>query len=224
LTENGEEHPARAGWFGKLPALGDFASRRLPHAFTEQWDPWLASGMEASRAVLGAGWLDAFLHAPVWNFALAPGIIDAQYWFGVMIPSVDRVGRYFPLTIVAPLGTPDSPASILAIQHWLGGLRDAALAALEEGHTVEALEAALADLPVPATAAETAAAIHGDAPWPLAMEGFAQTLACAALARLWQDCSGMSMWWSEGGAAIQLHVRLPPASAFHALLADPGSA
>ena len=29
------------GWFGKLPGLGDFASRRLPDTFVAAWDRWL---------------------------------------------------------------------------------------------------------------------------------------------------------------------------------------
>ena len=29
------------GWYGKLPASGDFATRRLPPSFIEPWDAWL---------------------------------------------------------------------------------------------------------------------------------------------------------------------------------------
>ena len=47
------------GWYGKLPALGDFASRRLPPEFVEPWDRWLAAGLAAWREH-DADWLDAF--------------------------------------------------------------------------------------------------------------------------------------------------------------------
>ena len=47
-----------AGWHGKLPSLGDFASRRLEPAFIEAWDGWLAQGMLALREADPAGWLE----------------------------------------------------------------------------------------------------------------------------------------------------------------------
>jgi type VI secretion system protein ImpM len=37
------------GWFGKLPSLGDFASRRLPDAFVSRWDRWLQGGLARAR-------------------------------------------------------------------------------------------------------------------------------------------------------------------------------
>ena len=42
-----------AGWFGKMPALGDFASRRLPPAWIEAWDGWLQRELVRSRTALG---------------------------------------------------------------------------------------------------------------------------------------------------------------------------
>ena len=38
---------AAAGWYGKLPGLGDFAMRRLPPEFVSHWDAWLQSGLHA---------------------------------------------------------------------------------------------------------------------------------------------------------------------------------
>ena len=99
LEGTGIEAP---GWYGKLAVLGDFASRRLPQHFVEACDAWLARGVEASRAQLGARWLDVYLTGPIWRFAWAPGVVDAQGWFGVMMPSVDKVGRYFPLLVARP--------------------------------------------------------------------------------------------------------------------------
>jgi type VI secretion system protein ImpM len=96
------EAPVIPGWFGKLPNLGDFASRRLPASFIGPWDAWLQGGLAAAREELGARWLDVYLVAPVRRFCVAPGVIDAQAWTGILMPSVDRVGRHFPLTIVQP--------------------------------------------------------------------------------------------------------------------------
>ena len=62
------------GWFGKIPNLGDFVSRRLPWEFTSAWDDWLQQGMQASREALGARWLALYLSAPIWRFQVAPGV------------------------------------------------------------------------------------------------------------------------------------------------------
>ena len=55
------------GWYGKLPAHGDFVTRRLPPSFIEPWDAWLNKMLLGSRQRLGAGWRDAFLSAPAWR-------------------------------------------------------------------------------------------------------------------------------------------------------------
>ena len=97
--------PVLPGWYGKLPALGDFAGRRLPPLFVDPWDRWLALGMSHWRDSDPA-WLEAFLAAPTWRFALGAGVpfeLSPGY-AGVLMPSVDRVGRYFPLTIARPRG------------------------------------------------------------------------------------------------------------------------
>ena len=93
---------AKAGFYGKLPARGDFVSRRLPRSFVEPWDAWLQQGFASSRDHLGDGWLEAYLTSPIWRFVLAPGVCGPAGVAGVVMPSVDSVGRYFPLTIAQP--------------------------------------------------------------------------------------------------------------------------
>ncbi|MET0382001.1 MAG: type VI secretion system-associated protein TagF, partial [Burkholderiaceae bacterium] len=95
------------GFYGKLPSEGDFVSRRLPWEFTTVWDEWLQQGMAASRQTLGGRWLDLYLSAPVWRFQLAPGVCGPLGWRGLFFASVDRVGRYFPLTIAFPQAAGD---------------------------------------------------------------------------------------------------------------------
>src|SRR5687768_4511338 len=93
-----------AGWFGKLPALGDFASRRLPDAWIAPWDEWLQAELVNARAALGDdAWTAVYMVAPVRRFWLAPGLLTSQAWLGVLMPSVDSVGRHFPFTLAAPL-------------------------------------------------------------------------------------------------------------------------
>jgi len=90
-----------AGFYGKIPSRGDFVSGGLPRSFIDPWDRWLQEGMAASRIALGEGWISRWLKAPIWSFVLAPGICGPEAAIGVWMPSVDRVGRHFPLTVVA---------------------------------------------------------------------------------------------------------------------------
>src|SRR5690606_39018525 len=91
------------GFYGKLPSRGDFVSRRLPQPFVATWDAWLQQGIAASQAALGQRWLDVYLTSPIWRFALAPQVCGGAAYIGVLVPSVDRVGRYFPLTAALAL-------------------------------------------------------------------------------------------------------------------------
>src|SRR5262245_57872517 len=112
-----------AGWFGKMPALGDFASRRLPAQWVERWDDWLQRQLVRSAAALGdQGWLDVYLVAPVRRFWLAAGLVTSDAWLGLLMPSVDSVGRHFPFTLAVPL-QPGRGELIdaLASSDWLDG-------------------------------------------------------------------------------------------------------
>ncbi|MGK9169326.1 type VI secretion system-associated protein TagF [Inquilinus limosus] len=131
-----------AGIFGKLPWLGDFVTRRLPRSFVEPWDSWLQAGMAATRETLGDAWLDSFLTAPVWRFLLPAGSAGPAA-AGVLMPSVDRVGRYFPLTLAVPLDADPPPDAPLTTGPWFDALEDAALAALEESVAAEDWEASI---------------------------------------------------------------------------------
>jgi type VI secretion system protein ImpM len=95
--------PVDVGLFGKLPSHGDFLRRRASDAFVDGWDTWLRECLAASREALGERWLDLYLTSAAWRFALAAGACGPTPVIGVMVPSIDRVGRYFPLTVVASL-------------------------------------------------------------------------------------------------------------------------
>jgi len=105
---------ARQGFFGKLPGHGDFVRAGLPEEIVEGWDDWLRAGLAESRTALGKAWRDAFLEAPVWRFRFAPGLLAAPGLAGVMAPSVDRAGRYFPLMLGAAMGAPPEPDEAMA--------------------------------------------------------------------------------------------------------------
>ncbi len=66
----------------------------------------------SSREMLGEGWLSAWLEGPVWRFALMPGICGPGAVLGLWLPSVDRGGRYYPLTLAALSAEADLPRLI----------------------------------------------------------------------------------------------------------------
>jgi len=128
------------GWYGKLPGIGDFASRRLPDPFRSVWDRWLQNGLARLRRLYADDWTDRYLKAPLWCFVLGEGVIGGGCWLGVLMPSVDGVGRYFPFTIAAELisSRPELHGEVLArTQLWWVLAARAALEGLE--HDLDAL-------------------------------------------------------------------------------------
>ena len=87
-----------AGLFGKLPAKRDFIATMAPRRFLDAWEPWLQTSLAASRYALGAGWGDYYNRAPLWRFWLGPALFG-EATVGVLMASVDGVGRAFPLTL-----------------------------------------------------------------------------------------------------------------------------
>ncbi|MBX3604155.1 MAG: type VI secretion system-associated protein TagF [Piscinibacter sp.] len=230
------------GWYGKLPTLGDFASRRLEGGFIDPWDRWLGEGLAAHRELLGEAWLDAYLGSPVWRFVLMPGVLDDEpaALAGVLMPSVDKVGRYFPLTLVRRLDElPHSAAQLESLLGWLQRLEDVAVDALHEDWTIDVLDDALAALPPPVTPPEPT----------LEARSLAEAIACggafveiAALRRrsdlaalLWEavadaptahpSAQGLSFWLADNAGSPRLLVSrgLPEAPQFIRMLAAAGS-
>jgi type VI secretion system protein ImpM len=137
-TPEAGPRPATAGWFGKIPALGDFASRRLPASFIEAWDEWLSTEIFEARQALGPDWAPSYGNAPTWRFALMPGVLDSAYWYGILAPSEDRVGRQFPLTLAACC---EGPADDL--EAWWAALIGVARRAADPGCDADSLDVAL---------------------------------------------------------------------------------
>ena len=138
------------GFYGKLPARGDFVRAGLPRDFTDAWDDWLSQVMQASQRRRGRG-LAAGVSggAGLAVRAAAPGCADHASVVGLMMPSVDRAGRYFPLTFAAVEqsrpdrnGLVDDTAS--AVDGWLDGCENAGRDALEQDLQPDAVTAMLA--------------------------------------------------------------------------------
>jgi type VI secretion system protein ImpM len=133
--------------------LGDFASRRMNDAMARRLDLWLASLVHAQQNRHGAQWHRQFLNTPVWRFAWSPGVLDTQWWFGLLIPSVDAARRLFPWVALVPgTRTPVGPGEDAAALTWYAAAQEAANTAFQPRATLADLEAALAALPAWPTA------------------------------------------------------------------------
>jgi type VI secretion system protein ImpM len=117
------------GFYGKIPARGDFVRNGLPRPFIDAWDSWLQRVMPESRVLLGDAWLPAWMEAPVWRFSVAAGICGPGAALGVFMPSVDRAGRHFPLTLACVGGDGESVTPSLG---WLGQAAEAGIDAVSE--------------------------------------------------------------------------------------------
>ena len=118
-------HPVATGFYGKLPGRGDFVRAGLSRAFVTDWDGWWSRALPDCKAAMGQAWLGAWMEAPVWRFALPAGMCGPDAALGLWMPSVDRAGRHFPLTMAALFaggaGRDDA---------WLDAAEDAGRAAL----------------------------------------------------------------------------------------------
>lgn len=123
------------GLFGKLPALGDFVSRSLGGDDLRRVDAWMAGGMLALQSS-GEQWLQPYLVSPVWQCLIPAGRLCQSVCAGALMPSVDRVGRYFPLLVLRPL---ESPVDGAAVVRELASVAAAMPAALHELLSPEAL-------------------------------------------------------------------------------------
>lgn len=134
----------QCGFYGKIPARGDFVRSGLTSSFISAWDDWAEAVLVGSRSIMGEAWLEAWLEAPVWRFALSGGMLGPETVAGLFMPSVDRAGRYFPLCF-ACLG-PGEVASALADRAagWLARAEAAGRAALTEDLAPQAVAERLA--------------------------------------------------------------------------------
>ncbi|HLD68883.1 MAG TPA: type VI secretion system-associated protein TagF, partial [Pseudomonas sp.] len=144
---------------------------------------------------------------------------------GVLMPSIDRVGRYFPLTIAQPLPRDSDLASLIAGDDaWFEEVEALLLSTLEPDAEVEQFEQAVLELDCLQGRPRTALNPLG-AGW----QGCAAATGAergAVLAQLASE--NASCWWGKGSAAIGAGLLrcqgLPPSHAFGRLLVGAGAA
>ena len=186
--------------YGKHPAKGDFLEYGLPLSLKPALEGWLDTALADAKASLGADWQTVWPTAPMLRFWLGEGIWGTPV-AGVLAPSQDRVGRRFPLVLLAlgDGGMAVSPPVIDADQAWY----DAACVHL-------GVQLLRDDLPGPA-------ALVQDAPQPPLTNGppgpadfwavrpgadVDGLLADIALTDHRRANQGRSYWWVAGTAAV----------------------
>ena len=203
------------GYFGKVSTHGDFVTRRLPGALAEAWDGWLQQCIQASRAQLGERWLNHYLTSPVWRFGISPGVLGPDGLGGVMMPSVDRLGRYFPL-MMAATGAPPLLDWVQRHAAWFDAIDDLARESLDPAFTLGRFDTAPEPALEPAYGPASAPVSAPAGAWRLPLEeDMTAAIAGAAL-------HGHSLWWSEGSPGIDASLLvcqgMPPPQAFAAML------
>ena len=184
-----------SGLFGKLPARGDFVRENLPRDFTDAWDAWWQRGLAGTQLRPREEWCAAWLEAPVWRFVLPPGLCGRNGVLGLWMPSVDKAGRYFPLTIAAAAAgdwAPYAGAMMDALTAWEQAGRDALEYDLAPVELLERIQAAF-------QASDSAGPSMDFVP-------------------------GQASWWTEGGPRVAPRVEsgsaLPEGARFATLIDD----
>lgn len=226
------------GYYGKVPILGDFVSRRLPRSFIDRWDKWLQEAITTSRNQLAEDWQKSYLISPMWRFALAPGICDSRLWLGVLMPSVDKVGRHFPFTLAKSVPNEDNLFNLLAqenrLEDWFDKAEEVMLSILQERQlSLEEFDSRVMGLQNLFVDAERQESLHERYPgmllpnhsWRIQLDsvdavskGFPLLLhlSISSLSSVY------SLWWSDGAEGIApsllLCKGLPPTQGFAAML------
>lgn len=211
------------GFYGKLASRGDFVSRGLPQSFIQPWDSWLAAGLHVSQRQLGEDWLNVYLVSPLWRFALAAGVCGPDAVVGGLMPSIDRVGRYFPLTIAQTLEPEQSLAALVsAPEEWFEQAEALMLSTLERDSdflTFDEGVSALGMLPMAQRASTSRSAGLQRA---FTNEPDSRHRVLAELA-----CEGASLWWGKGCERIApdlVHCQgLPDAAEFGSYVLGQGA-
>jgi type VI secretion system protein ImpM len=186
---------ASAGLFGKLPARGDFVRENLPRDFTDPWDAWWQRGFAEMQRRPRDVWQAAWLEAPVWRFLLPPGLCGRNGVLGLWMPSVDKAGRYSPLTLAA-VAAGDWAPHAGAMTSFLTSAEEAGRDALEHdlppAELLRRIEAAFVAVGTPT----------GEADFP----------------------PNRAVWWTEGGPRVaarrEVGTALPEGDRFAGLIDD----
>ncbi len=212
------------GVCGKIVSQGDFLAQGLDVAFIDSWNEWLQAVLAVSREQLGASWLETYLTSPIWHFALSPGVCSDQPMAGTLMPSVDQVGRHYPLTLASELAV--TPVQAWQQSSWCETLEQHALATLDEGFNLQQWLAQLnADIVSwPEAKRFSVSQSNNDAirqAWKISANQPLESLALLHQSYL-QQFPRYCLWWTSGSEHIApcllVTTGLPQVSQYAAML------
>ncbi|QND54720.1 type VI secretion system-associated protein TagF (plasmid) [Phyllobacterium sp. 628] len=206
-----------AGYYGKVPSKGDFISRRLDRDVRSKFDQWLQLALQSSRDMLADEWMELYLNAPIWRFYLEANICGPYPVVGMMIPSVDKSGRYFPFLVAAQI--PDfalSVASIAQADEWLHSLESTLLSVLDDEFDIDYFDRQLTKRAFDLGALES----PGTGVSAEATSAFAPLAAALAGSKR----GAQSVWWTSGSdrrkPGMSIYPGWPAAAAFASFFKD----
>jgi type VI secretion system protein ImpM len=217
-----------AGLFGKLPAKRDFIGANASRRFLDVWEPWLQAGVATSKQMLGLQWTEAYNRAPIWRFWLGVDFCG-EATIGAFMPSIDGVGRAFPLAIFAGEGEDSlAPPELDSNDEWCEAAELILLAALEPGALLEAIADRVATMPAPVLRPRSSA-VAGLRELPeggVVARDIDRRISLAFLAARRfghrRAFASQSFWWTIGGQGFPplalSEVGLPPATRFADML------
>lgn len=193
------------GVFGKLPQKRDFIALNLPRAVLEPFETWLQSAVAASRNQLGPAWQDLYLVSPIWRFWIGGDILSTPC-AGALMPSVDSVGRFFPLAVLyfAEPGRTIVPPPFDPMDVWYFTIEERMLAVLDPKAAVavdrltEGLQPPEAEVGTPAPLPMR---VKRGSVWRSDGGAASEVLSLLMAADYWDTMSGRSFWWTNGGSS-----------------------
>jgi type VI secretion system protein ImpM len=219
----------RCGLYGKLPAKRDFVALSAPREFLTVWEPWLQGGISASRLQLDRDWQKVFLRAPIWRFWLGAELCGTTT-AGAFMPSVDGVGRYFPMTVFAraDIGSAIPPPEFDAQAAWFESVERLLLSILDDGADYEVFANAVDAIDPPSTANShapvegLARVADGAMVVPVAPGELSDVLAAVRADDHAHAYATSTFWWTAGGEDFRplamISSRMPQAHLFSGML------
>ena len=202
----------------------------LPRSFIEPWDDWLQQAINTSKMQLGENWLDLYLTSPIYRFVLSPGICSDHCWQGLMMPSVDRVGRYFPMTLCRKNEPGTNPLTqVLNEKAWFGHAEQLIKWTLENDFDTHKFNEQLNELEIDTVVVdsqqetENSQNQHLALRWSIEPEMDLITRMPEMLNKVLHKCSfAYSAWWTDGSEEVEPSILicqgLPPLDSAAALL------
>ncbi|MDD5461308.1 MAG: type VI secretion system-associated protein TagF [Methylococcales bacterium] len=218
------------GYYGKVPTHGDFVSKGLPLCFTDPWDIWLQEAIQTSQQQLGQHWLDYYLTCPLYHFALSPGICGNTGWLGILMPSVDKIGRYYPMTISLMINQGVNPFDALQRKGWLSRLENLGLSCLKDNYSLHEFNSLIDQLAkeIVCEPASLAERINNPVLHPAWHQSLNRIESVTDLypsmldSVLKEGCFAYSLWWTQGSEHVSpsflFSEGLPPFDGVAAML------